>query len=261
MVKLKELKKIREMKGKKPISMITSYDAVFSSFVSSVGIDLILVGDSVANTVLGYRDTKKISMSEMLHHVKAVTRVKPKAPVIADMPIHSYNNSLKALKNAKLFLKAKSDAVKLEGTKHVESIKALRNEGIEVMGHIGLTPQTAKKYRVVGKTRKEEKQLIEQALLLDSLEVFSIVLECVPNKVAEEITSLVSVPTIGIGAGPYCDGQVLVINDLIGLSATNFKPRFVKQYTNVYPEIMRALIEFNQEVKNKKFPGEKYSYG
>ena len=142
-----------------------------------------------------------------------------------------------------------------------KSIKALRNTGIEVMGHIGLTPQSAVKNRVIGKTKKEKKQLINQALLLDSLEVFSIVLECIPNSVAEEITSIVSVPTIGIGAGPHCDGQVLVVNDLIGLQANEFNPRFVKQYSNVYPLIMKSLMEFNDEVKNKKFPGEKYSYG
>ncbi|MBN2127600.1 MAG: 3-methyl-2-oxobutanoate hydroxymethyltransferase [Candidatus Diapherotrites archaeon] len=260
MVKEKELKRIIELKGKKPISMITAYDAVFSHYACIAGIDLILVGDSVANVMLGYHDTKKISMDEMIHHVEAVTRINPSKPVIADMPIHSYNNPLKALKNAKLFLKARADAVKLEGTKHAKSIKALRNEGIEIMGHIGLTPQSAGKYRVVGKTDKEAKKLIEEALLLDSLEVFSIVLECVPNKVAEEITSIVSVPTIGIGAGPYCDGQVLVVNDLIGLSANEFKPKFVKQYANITPLILKSLMQFNEEVKNKKFPGEEFSY-
>jgi 3-methyl-2-oxobutanoate hydroxymethyltransferase len=260
LVKLKELKKIVSMKGNKAISMITAYDAVFSQYACIAGIDLILVGDSVANTLLGYRNTKKISMNEMLHHVQAVTRIKPSKPVIADMPIHSYNNPLKALKNAKLFLKARADAVKLEGTKHLESIKALKNEGIQVMGHIGLTPQSALKYRVVGKTKNEEKKLINQALLLDSLEVFSIVLECVPSKVAEEITSMVSCPTIGIGAGSQCDGQVLVVNDLIGLNANEFKPKFVKQYANISPLILKALMQFNEEIKSKKFPGEEFSY-
>ncbi|MFH1587834.1 MAG: 3-methyl-2-oxobutanoate hydroxymethyltransferase [Candidatus Diapherotrites archaeon] len=259
MPKTKLINKIRSMKGKELISMVTAYDAIFSELACIAGIDLILVGDSVANVMLGYRNTKSISMDEMLHHVKAVTRAKPSVPVVADMPKGSYSNSLKALKNAKKFLKEKADAVKVEGV-NKKAISALRNEGIEVMGHIGLLPQTALKYKVKGKKPREAKKLINEALLLDSMNCFSIVMECVPSSLAEEITSLVSCPTIGIGAGIKCDGQVLVVNDLIGLHAQSFKPKFVKQYCDVSTEIIHALNQFNLEVKERKFPGKENSY-
>jgi 3-methyl-2-oxobutanoate hydroxymethyltransferase len=256
----KSINSIKSMKGKELISMITAYDAVFSEFASISGIDLILVGDSVANTMLGYKNTKLISMNEMIHHVKAVARAKPVIPIVADMPKGSYSTPKKALRNAKLFLNAGANAVKLEGVKYHKAIRTLRKHGIEVMGHIGLLPQTAKKYCVQGKKPSESKKLINDAVVLDSMNCFSIVMECIPSNLAEEITSIISCPTIGIGAGPKCDGQVLVVNDLIGLHAKSFKPKFVKRYIDLAPQIIHALNKFSLEVKQGKFPSKKESY-
>jgi 3-methyl-2-oxobutanoate hydroxymethyltransferase len=253
-------KKLFEMKGKEKIAMLTAYDSVFSSLESQSGIDLILVGDSVANVMLGQKDTKTITLNEMLHHVKAVCNAKPSCLVVADMPINSYSNPKKALSNAKKFLNAGANAVKLEGTQHKKSIEELRKNKVEVMGHIGLTPQTAEKYCVQGKNTSDAEKIFLQAKTLDSLGCFSIVLECIPQDLAERITKNVSAPTIGIGAGPECDGQVLVINDLLGLQSTVFRPKFLKQYRNLREESLNAIKEYIRDVKQKKFPAKEHSY-
>ncbi|MFH1256475.1 MAG: 3-methyl-2-oxobutanoate hydroxymethyltransferase [Candidatus Diapherotrites archaeon] len=256
----KTVREILSMKGKEKICMLTAYDAPTAKLLSDAGIEIILVGDSVANTLLGYESTKEISMNEMLHHTAAVARAKPEALIVADMPINSYENKKIALRNAQRFLSAGADAVKIEGAK-IEVVKALRLKRIQVMGHLGLLPQSAKKFSVKGKNFEEAKRILDDAILLERAGCFSIVLECIPAALASKITKSVSIPTIGIGAGPLCDGQVLVINDLLGFNADeNFKPKFVKRYANLNQEILRAVKEFRREVKERKFPSKELCY-
>lgn len=244
-------------KGSK-FAVLTAYDATTANFLEEVGIELILVGDSLANTVLGYKDTKSISLEEMLHHTRAVVRGATNTPIIGDMPINTYTNPAFAIINAKKFLGAGAHGVKIEGAK-IEVVEALREKGIEVMGHIGLTPQTAEQYKVQGKNGEEAKRLKEEASALEKAGCFSLVLECIPSSLAGEITELVKIPTIGIGAGPFCDGQILVLSDVLGL--TNGKnPKFAKQYADLGNEIRAAVKSFRDEVKEGKFPSEEYIY-
>ncbi len=214
---------ILNLKNKRKIAMLTAYDYPLASLMDKAGIDMILVGDSLANVVLGLDSTTKVGMSEMLHHALAVTRAVTHALVVGDMPYESYQvHPDEAVKNAKRFIdEANCDVVKLEWSdKCLEVTEKIIKAGIPVMGHIGLTPQTADKlggFKVQGKDAQTAKRLIEQAQALEKLRCFSIVLECVPDKVAEMITQQLKIPTIGIGAGVKTDGQVLVIHDLLGL--------------------------------------------
>lgn len=257
---------IMEMKksGEK-ITMLTAYDFPLASLVDRVGIEIILVGDSVANVVLGLKTTPEVGMTEMIHHSKAVTRAVKWALVVGDMPFDSYQvNPQEASKNAKRFIdEAKCDAVKLEWfDKCLEVTEQIIKSGIAVMGHIGLTPQTADKlggFKVQGKDAEAAKRLLEQAKALEKLGCFSIVFECIPDKIAEMITKELSIPTIGIGAGINCDGQVLVTHDLLGLFE-RFKPKFVKQYINLSAEIQKALEEYKREVKDGVFPTKEHSF-
>ncbi len=248
-----------------PITMLTAYDFPMAKQIDESGVDLILVGDSLGMVVLGYNSTLPVTMEDMLHHAKAVSRAVKRALIIGDMPFMSYQVSTeKAVENAGRFLKeAGCDAIKLEGGKNVvDKIKAIVRAGIPVMGHIGLTPQSATAlggYKVQGKDLESAKSLIEDAISICEAGVFSIVLECVPDELAKIITKKVSVPTIGIGAGPYCDGQVLVTNDLLGLYE-KFIPSFVKRYINLAPEIKKALASYVTEVKERKFPSEQYCF-
>lgn len=245
--------------------MLTAYDFPMAKQIDESGVDLILVGDSLGMVVLGYNSTLPVTMEDMLHHAKAVSRAVKRALIIGDMPFMSYQVSTeKAVENAGRFLKeAGCDAIKLEGGKNVvDKIKAIVRAGIPVMGHIGLTPQSATAlggYKVQGKDLESAKSLIEDAISICEAGVFSIVLECVPDELAKIITKKVSVPTIGIGAGPYCDGQVLVTNDLLGLYE-KFIPSFVKRYINLAPEIKKALASYVTEVKERKFPSEQYCF-
>jgi len=256
---------ILKSKGMRKLTMLTAYDYPIASLVDRCGIDMILVGDSLANVVLGLDSTTKVGMSEMLHHAKAVTRAVKNALVIGDMPYDSYQtNPEESVKNARRFIEeAKCDAVKLEWFDHcLEVTEEIRKAKIPVMGHIGLTPQTADKiggFKVQGKDAEAAGRLIEQALELEKRGCFSIVLECVPDKIAQMITGKLRIPTIGIGAGLYCDGQVLVIHDMLGLFE-RYTPKFVKKYVNLSPLIAQAIQDFKNDVLEAKFPGPEHTF-
>jgi len=259
------IKEILSLKNKRKITMLTAYDYPLASLIDKACIDIILVGDSLANVVLGLDSTTKVGMQEMIHHAKAVTRAVKTALVIGDMPYESYQiNPDESVKNAARFIEeAKCDAVKLEWfDRCLEVTEKIISTGIPVMGHIGLTPQTADKlggFKVQGKDAETAKRLIEQARELEKLGCFSIVLECVPDKIAGLITEKLKIPTIGIGAGAQCDGQVLVIHDLLGLFE-RYTPKFVKKYINLSPLISNALKEYKDEVTQGKFPTQEYSF-
>ena len=256
---------ILALKNKRKITMLTAYDYPLAALMDRTGIDMILVGDSVANVVLGLDSTTKVGMVEMIHHAKAVTRAVKHALVIGDMPYDSYQvNPQESVKNARRFIdEADCGAVKLEWFDQCLEVTAkIIQSGIAVMGHIGLTPQTADKlggFKVQGKDAETARRLIEQAAALEKLGCFSLVLECVPDKIAQIITQKLKIPTIGIGAGIHCDGQVLVIHDLLGLFE-RFKPKFVKQYINLGPQIQKAIEEYIKEVVEGKFPAAEHSF-
>ncbi len=256
---------ILSLKGKRKITMLTAYDYPLASLIDKAGIDIILVGDSLANVVLGLDSTTEVGMTEMIHHAKAVTRAVKHSLVIGDMPYDSYQvNSQSAVKNAARFIdEAKCDAVKLEWfDRCLEVTKGIIQAGIPVMGHIGLTPQTADKlggFKVQGKDAEAARRLIEQAVALEKLGCFSIVLECVPDKIAEMVTGKLKIPTIGIGAGVHCDGQVLVVHDMLGLFE-RYTPKFVKKYVNLSTLIAKAIEEYKNEVIQGKFPTQEHSF-
>ncbi|MGB9667389.1 MAG: 3-methyl-2-oxobutanoate hydroxymethyltransferase [Thermosulfidibacteraceae bacterium] len=260
------VKEIEEMKKKgEPIVMITAYDYPTSQIADEAGVDIILVGDSVGMVVLGYENTLPVTMEEMMIFTKAVVRGAKRAMIVADMPFMSYQVSVEdAIKNACLFIKeCGAHAVKLEGGREVLNIvERLTEIGIPVMGHIGLTPQSIHKiggYRVQGREEEAKKKLISDAKDLEKAGCFSIVLEAVPMDLAKEITENLSIPTIGIGAGPYCDGQVLVFHDLVGIY-THFKPKFVKRYALIRDIIKDAIVKYKEEVKTRVFPDKDHSY-
>ncbi len=257
---------LQQKKNKKhPITMLTAYDYPSAILVDEAGLDIILVGDSVAMTVLGYPDTVSITVDEMVHHCKAVARGAKRAFLIGDMPFLSYQIDAKeAIRNAGRFIKeARMDAVKLEGGREVlESVRAIIDAGIPAMGHLGLTPQTATKlggYKVQGKTEKSAKRMLEDAVALQQAGCFALVLEAVPSKLAEAITAELNIPTIGIGAGPACDGQVLVFHDILGLF-DQFTPKFVKQYANLREPVLNAIRTYRQEVESGAFPTDSHSF-
>ncbi|QTA83050.1 3-methyl-2-oxobutanoate hydroxymethyltransferase [Desulfonema limicola] len=257
---------IKSRKGTgQPITMLTAYDYPWAVLVDRAGIDIILVGDSLGMVVLGYDDTISVTMDEMIHHISAVTRSVKNSLVVGDMPFGSYNVSIeKAVENANMIMKkGRADAVKLEGGKNMAPvIKAIINSGTPVQGHIGLTPQTASAlggFKVQGKSAEAAQALIEDAKALEDAGCFSIVLEAIPAPIAKMVTKAVSIPTIGIGAGIHCDGQVLVTHDMTGLF-DRFTPKFVKQYAKINEIISSAIAEFKSEVENRKFPEEKHSF-
>jgi 3-methyl-2-oxobutanoate hydroxymethyltransferase len=244
--------------------MITAYDYPTALLVDQAGIDVVLVGDSVANNVLGYEGTVPITMEEMLHHTKAVRRGLKRALLIGDMPFLSYNSSNEqAIENAGRFLKeAGADAVKLEGGEEMaERVEALDRAGIAVMGHIGLTPQRVSQlggYLVQGRDEERARKLLHDAKVLEEAGAFALILELIPWQLAKLVTESVKIPTIGIGAGPYCDGQVLVFHDVVGLSQKRLK--LAKRYAELGEIIERALREFNEDVKEKRFPTLEHSF-
>lgn len=256
MMKTEEL--IRSKKGKEKIVMLTAYDYQMAKLLDEVGIDLILVGDSLGMVFQGMPNTKKVKMREMIYHTRAVARGTKKTPIIGDLPINTYRNPKEAIENAKKFLEVGAKGVKIEGNLP-EVVKGLIEAKIPVMGHLGLLPQTAKKYGVRGKTEEEAEKILKDAKELESSGVFSLVLECIPENLAKKITQSLKIPTIGIGAGKYCDGQVLVINDLLGMDE-NFKPKFVKRYLNLSQLIKGAVAEFREEVKQGIFPGPEHTF-
>ena len=258
---------IVELKNKRVISMMTAYDYPTSKAVSEAGLDIILVGDSLAQVVLGHEDTLSITVDEMLHHIKAVTRAKPNCLVIGDMPYMSYHVSTEeTLKNAGRFIQeGKVDAVKIEGgEKRVQTIEALVGSEIPVMGHLGLTPQSKNimgGYKVQGKSLEIAEELLNDALSIEKAGCFSIVLEGIPSVVADVITQSVSIPTIGIGAGINVDGQVLVLHDILGMKSKEYiDAKFVKRYTEQYQNTVTALKKYKKDIEKKEFPTEDHSY-
>ncbi len=253
----------KKKKGEK-ICSVSLYDAPTAKFAEECGVELLLVGDSLGMTVLGYANTIPITMEDMLHHCAAVARGAKFAFLVGDMPFMSYHPSSElALLNAARFLQSGGmDAVKIEGGRTVAGIvERLVKAGVPVMGHIGLLPQnilTEGAYRVAGRSREEAKGLIEDAMALQDAGAFAVVLECIPAELAGEISGKLSIPSIGIGSGPLCDGQIQVINDMLGLF-TDHLPRHAKRYANLGHEIKGALKSYAEEVKSSRFPGKEHS--
>lgn len=259
-------RRIRKMKNKgEKITMLTAYDYPTAKILEETGIDVVLVGDSVGNTVLGYENTIPVTMEEILHHTKAVSRGLENSLLIGDMPFLSYQTSVEeAVQNAGRFIKeAGAEAVKVEGgSEFLEQIKKIIDAGVPVLGHLGLTPQRIHQfggYQPRGRSFEEAKKIYDNAQKLEEAGVFSIVLESIPSELGKKITEKIDIPTIGIGAGPHCDGQVLVFHDLLGW--TEFSPKFLKKYADLIPIIKEAVSEYKEEVMSGKFPTSEHSYG
>ncbi len=253
---------LKEKKSSRiPLTMLTSYDYAMASLVDESGIDMILVGDSLGNVILGYDSTLPVTVDDMIHHGKAVCRAAKRAFVVIDMPFMSYQVSTeKALENAGRIIKETgAQAVKLEGGNEIlDCVKKMLSSGIPVVAHLGLTPQSVNQFggfKVQGKDLETAQKLIRDAKAMSDAGVAAIVLECVPAKLAAQITELVSVPTIGIGAGPSCDGQVLVVNDMLGVT-NGFHPKFVKCFAHLHDEIITAIQAYKTEVTTRQYPVE-----
>jgi 3-methyl-2-oxobutanoate hydroxymethyltransferase len=257
--------RIKNMKGKEKITAITAYDYPTAQAVDRTGVDIILVGDSLGMVVLGEKTTLPLTMEIMLHHLKAVRRGTEKALLVVDMPYGSYHISeQEAIKNAITFVKeGGAESVKIEGVTGKEKIiEKIIISDIPVMGHIGLTPQSINRFggfKIQGKTKESGERLFKEAKKLEELGAYSIVLESIPEELAKDITENISIPTIGIGAGRFCDGQILVLHDLIGLNYDS-PPSFVREYANVKGIIEKGVKNYSDDVKNGKFPAEKEVY-
>jgi 3-methyl-2-oxobutanoate hydroxymethyltransferase len=251
--------KLKKLKGEQKITALTAYDALSGCYADEAGIPLILVGDSLANTILGYENTLPVTMDEMVHHTAAVARGVQNGLVVADMPFMSYQGTTgHAIENAGRFIKeAGADAVKIEGgTLRASLVEKLTANGIPVLGHIGLTPQSVKEFggfKAQGKTDEAARKLMDDAMALEQSGAFAVVLECVPHELAQRISAALKIPTIGIGAGPHCDGQILVFTDVLGMGQGHV-PGFVKQYADLKPQIRQALAEYKADVENGGFP-------
>jgi 3-methyl-2-oxobutanoate hydroxymethyltransferase len=253
----------KKSEGRK-ITMLTAYDYPFAQMADEAGMDMILVGDSLGVVVQGWANTLPVTMEEMLYHTKMVARASKNALVVGDMPFMSYQCDIsQGLKNAGDFLKAGAAAVKLEGGSSVtELISALSRYDIPVMAHIGLTPQSVHRmggFKVQGKDESQAEKLIADARAVEEAGAFSVVLEGIPRQVAKQITEALSIPTIGIGAGPDCDGQVLVMHDMLGMF-DRFVPKFVKRYANIKETAIKAIAQYKQEVEAGEFPSDKESF-
>ena len=256
----KKIKKIINMKRNKKIVCLTAYSKNFAEVIDK-HVDIILVGDSLGSVLYNYKTTRKVTLENMIKHSCSVKKGIKKTLMVVDMPYQSYKNKSQALKNAKRIIKeTKCDAVKLEGgSKIAPIVRHLIKNKIDVQGHLGILPQLIRgKFRSKGKSENEKKQLLKDAKLLQDLGVFSIVLECVKTQTAKLITKLLKIPTIGIGSSQYCDGQVLVTDDLLGLNETNI--RFVKRFTNLRKTINYGVKKFREEVISGKYPTKKHSY-
>jgi len=261
---LKTIEQIIAQKSKQRITMLTSYYYPIASYLDEAGIDIILVGDSLANVVLGLESTTEVGMQEMLHHTRAVVRAVKNAMVVGDMPFDSYQlNPRAAVDNARQFIEEGCQAVKLEWFEGCPKVaSAIVKAGIAVMGHVGLTPQTARDtggMKVQGKDAASAQVIIKNALAMQDAGCFSVVLECIPQEVAKVITGELKVPTIGIGAGPHCDGQVLVIHDVLGLFS-RYQPKFSKKYADLGPQIVQAVKQYKKEVISGQFPDDAHSF-
>ena len=255
-----KIKKLFAKKNKSKIVCLTAYSKNVASILDN-HCDIILVGDSLGSVLYNFKSTRNVSLDMMIEHSKSVRMGVKKSLMIVDMPHNTYRNNTEALKNAKkIILKTKCDAVKLEGgSKVINIIRHLIKNKIQVQGHLGLLPQSQKgKFQVKGKKMSEQLKILNDAKLLEKAGVFSIVLECIKTQLAKKITDELKIPTIGIGASSYCDGQVLVTDDLIGLNQIN--ARFVKKYSNVTKHINSAITKYKNDVKRKKFPQKKHSY-
>ena len=255
----KKISNLIKKKNKSKIISLTAYSKNVASILDNF-CDLILVGDSLGSVLYNYQSTREVTLNTIIEHSKSVRMGIKKSLMVVDMPHNTYRTSKEALKNAKkIILKTKCDAVKLEGGKKIfEIVKTLVKNNISVMGHLGVLPQSAKNFRFKGKKLSERNKILNDAKLLESAGVFSMVLECVESNLAKTITNNINIPTIGIGASNNCDGQVLVTDDLIGLNSINV--RFVKKYSNISKEIANAVRNYSKEVKNKKFPLNRHSY-
>ena len=257
---MNKIKKIKDKKNKAKLICLTAYSKNIASTLDKY-CDIILVGDSLGSVLYNFETTKKVSLEMMINHARSVKAGVKKSLLVVDMPFNTYRDPKEALKNARRIIKqTKCDAVKLEGGKKIiPIIKILIKNKISVMGHLGILPQSVKgKFKVKGKNLREQNQLLKDAKAIEHAGVFSIVLEGVKSDIAKKITSSIKIPTIGIGASNHCDGQVLVTDDLLGLTNTNIK--FVKKYANIGKLIQTAVKNFRKEVINKKFPSKKYSY-
>jgi 3-methyl-2-oxobutanoate hydroxymethyltransferase len=255
---------LRRKKGER-LAMLTAYDFPTARLVSEAGVDLILVGDSLGMVVLGYDSTVPVTMDDMVHHTKATRRGAPQAFVIADMPFLSYANPQEALANAARLMKdAGADSVKVEGGVEVAPVvEALVRAGVPVLGHVGLTPQTASAlggYKLQGKDEAQARKIVDDAVALEAAGCWGVVLELVPAPLAKLITERIGIPTIGIGAGADCDGQVLVFHDMVGLFS-GFTPTFVKRYTEAGAAIRKAVERYAEEVRSGAFPAGNQSFG
>ncbi len=255
----KKIYKLLKKKNNSKIICLTAYSSQTAEIISKY-CDIILVGDSMANVLYGMKNTHKIDLNTMINHSKAVRLGAKNSLLVVDMPKNSYKNEKIAKKNAKIIIKqTKCDAVKIESNqKNFSIIKSLVNAGINVMGHIGYTPQFKSRFKVEGLKFKEQKKLIKEAKLIEKAGAFSIVLECIAKKTSEKITNSIKIPTIGIGSSSSCDGQILVTDDILGLSG--FYPKFVKRYANLKKIIEKAVKKYSQEVKKGKFPKKKNSF-
>jgi len=252
---------IRAMKGRSRIGMLTAYDFPSAKIADAAGADILLVGDSLGMVVLGYPDTLSVTVDDMLHHTRAAARGAKSALLVGDMPYLSYHVSIEeSVRNAGRFIQAGAQAVKVEGAKasRIRTIEAILDAEIPVMGHIGLTPQSVNAlggFKLQGKNADDAKRLIDEAVALERAGCFSLVLECVPSELAAIITEQIAIPTIGIGAGPSCDGQVLVFHDVLGIYDAH-TPKFVRQYAHVAQEMQAALETFLGDVREGRFPDE-----
>jgi 3-methyl-2-oxobutanoate hydroxymethyltransferase len=249
---------LRQMKQRgQKIAVLTAYDFPTAKLMDEAAIPVILVGDSLGMVVLGYENTLPVTMDEMLHHVRAVARAKPRALVVADMPYRTYGTHDAAVANARRFVEAGADAVKLEGGEEVlPQVRAVIAAGVPVMGHIGLLPQSIEKfggYKMQGRTTEAVEQLVRDAKALEAAGAFAIVIECVVATAAKKVTESVGVPTIGIGAGRECDGQVLVVHDMLGLF-TRFVPKHVKRYADIGEQMRVAFAAYKRDVESGSFP-------
>src|SRR5436190_7041249 len=256
---------VRASKGSgTPLVMVTAYDAPGARIADEAGVDIILVGDSVAMVVLGYEDTLQVTVDDMAHHVAAVARAKPRPLIVGDLPWMSYHVSVEdTVRNAATLIRAGAQAVKLEGgRKRVDMVRAIVDAEIPVMGHVGLTPQSIHQlggFKVQGKQADAATALVDDAVALADAGCFAIVLEAVPDGVARAVTEAVSVPTIGIGAGPWCDGQVLVYHDVLGIE-DRIAPKFVRRYASLKADAVAALSEYADDVRSGRFPSDGESY-
>ncbi|MBI5754906.1 3-methyl-2-oxobutanoate hydroxymethyltransferase [Candidatus Peregrinibacteria bacterium] len=249
---------IRTLKGKRKITALTAYDYSMAKILSRAGVDILLVGDSLGMVVLGYRNTHFVTLDDMIRHGQAVVRGNKGSLVVIDMPIGTCDTPEKAVENCRRACEETgARTVKIEGK--AESVRAVCQAGISVMGHTGLKPQEVTKYTVQGGDSDSRKRVLDEAKALESAGAFSLILECVPSDLGREVTELLSIPVIGIGAGPHADGQILVSHDMLGFSS-DIRPRFVRRYADLSETIFSAVKRYNEDVRNGDYPAESESY-